>query len=88
MALFAVSTVDGAERQTSVQGVVQPICAVGHWDGYSGLYADVWGDGDYAYIPSWGSDGNEGRVHIIDISDPGNPTLASTFFVPFPSQFA
>ncbi|MCH7591558.1 MAG: hypothetical protein IH989_02100 [Planctomycetes bacterium] len=86
--LLAVSAVAGEQDPTSMQGGIQPMCAVGHWDDYSGLYSDVWGDGNYAYLPNWGADGNEGRVHIIDISDPANPTLASTFFIPPPNENA
>lgn len=86
--LSAVSPVVGEQGQSSAQGGVQAICAVGHWDGYPGLYSDVWGEGNYAYLPNWGADGNEGRVHIIDISDPANPTLASTFFIPPPNENA
>ena len=32
-----------------------PVAAfvVGSWDQYSGTYADIWGDGDYAYLPNY-----------------------------------
>ncbi len=42
---------------------------VGHWDGFDGSYADVWGDGNYAYLGSFG----HAFVHIVDLSDPGAP---------------
>ena len=42
---------------------------VGQWDGLPGPYADVWGDGDFAYIGHFG----DSAVHIVDISDPVNP---------------
>ena len=41
----------------------------------TGLYADVWGEGDYAYVGSYLGNG----VRIFDISDPTNPTLVSTY---------
>ncbi len=74
---------DGSHCATST-------CAqlVGQWDGYSGTYADIWVDGDYAYAPNWGlGDGNTARVHIIDISNPTNPVLDNTFFLPSPNEF-
>jgi hypothetical protein len=43
---------------------------VGHWDGYAGSYADVWGDGNYAYVGHFGQQ----CVNILDISNPSNPT--------------
>lgn len=38
-------------------------------------YADVWGDGDYAYVAHYG----QSRVDIVDISDPTDPQLAATY---------
>ncbi len=38
-------------------------------------YADVWGDGDFAYLAHFG----QRVVDIIDISDPQNPVLAATY---------
>ena len=70
------------------QQVTINMSLVGQWDEYNGSYGDVWAEGDYAYLPNFGSDPNGGRVHIIDISDPTTPTLASTFLVPFPNAFA
>ncbi len=50
---------------------------VGQFDPFSGnnRYADVWGEGDYAYIGSFGGLG----VGIIDISIPGAPSLAAHY---------
>ena len=42
----------------------------------STTYGDVWGDGDYAYLGTRGSEG----VFIIDISDPEHPLVASQYF--------
>ena len=42
----------------------------------STTYGDVWAEGDYAYLGTRGSQG----VFIIDISDPGNPFVASRYF--------
>lgn len=57
---------------------------VGQWSDHDHLYGDVWAEviphgphaGTYAYL---GHFFNVGGVDIIDISDPSNPTLASTF---------
>ncbi len=38
-------------------------------------YADVWGEGDYAYLGSFQTTG----VRIFNITDPTNPTLVSTY---------
>ncbi len=53
------------------------ISEVGHLDPVPGAdkYADVWGEGDYAYVGGW----NNPTVLIIDISDPANPTLVSEY---------
>ena len=50
---------------------------VGHLDPVPGAdkYADVWGEGDYAYVGGW----NHTTVLIIDISDPANPSLVSEY---------
>src|SRR5262249_50438426 len=56
----------------------------GNWNAGGPLYSDGWGervvsnDGEqfYAYL---GHYGNNNGLHIIDITDPTNPTLASTF---------
>jgi choice-of-anchor B domain-containing protein len=50
---------------------------VGQWDGFGGnnRYADVWGEGDYAYIGSFSGNG----VGIIDISNPATPVLAAHY---------
>lgn len=47
-----------------------------NWDPHPHLYADVWADGNIAYL---GHLFNQGGVDIIDISDPRNPVLLSTF---------
>ena len=60
---------------------------VGHWDGYTGINSDIWGDGDYVYMPNWPlGDGQEARVFILDISDPTNPVLDETLFLPPPNN--
>ena len=55
---------------------------VGHWDGYSGDYCDLTSDGQYAYLPNWGSrDHQTARIHIVDIGNPDRPpVLVNTFF--------
>ena len=55
---------------------------VGQWDGFAGAYADVWGDGDYAYIGSWG----DSFVQIVNISDTANPGPAVVYALPSGAQ--
>ncbi|MCH7700509.1 MAG: hypothetical protein IID37_02360, partial [Planctomycetes bacterium] len=50
---------------------------VGHWDEFDGSYADVWAEGDYAYLAERGSAG----VLILDISDPTTPVLVAEYLV-------
>ena len=56
---------------------------VGQWNGFGGTYADVWGDGDYAYVAHFHHHG----VHIVDISDPQNP-VAIEYLLPPPNDTA
>ena len=71
-----------SEVGTGHQAVV-----VGNWDGHppSQLAADVWADDrGYAYVGS-----REGpRVDIMDLSDPANPVLLTTYLVPPPNDLA
>ena len=39
------------------------------------IFADVWGDGDFAYLAHFG----QRVVDIVDISDPQNPVSAATY---------
>ena len=48
---------------------------VGSFDQAGQVYADVWGDGNFAYIAHFG----QRVVDIIDITDPANPVLAATY---------
>ncbi len=56
---------------------------VGRWDGFSGSYADVWADGDYAFVAHFGHAG----ISIVDISDPANP-VGSEYVIPPPNDTA
>ena len=38
-------------------------------------YADIWGEGDFAYIARFGVN----EINIVDIADPANPQLAATY---------
>jgi len=60
-----------------------PVTLIGQWDGFGGTYADIWGDGNFAYIGHFGHD----AVDIIDISDPGN-LVAVTYPLSAPNQGA
>ncbi len=50
-------------------GAPGQVTLLGQWDGYNGTYADVWGDGDFAYVGHFGGP----HVNIVDITDPANP---------------
>lgn len=72
--------------RTVIAGDNDPVNAefVGAWDGFGGTYADIWGDGDYAYIGHFGHHG----VHIIDISDPTAPSSVGEYLLPPPDDNA
>ena len=70
-ALFFACTGASAAEMTfnvSFQGSNDPLTGVGR-------YADVWAEGDYAYLGSFQTTG----VRIFNIADPTNPTLVSTY---------
>jgi hypothetical protein len=50
----------------------------GQWDGFTGSYADVWADGNFAYVGHFGSAG----VEILDISDPTNIVSVGPYILP------
>ena len=50
-----------------------PLDLLAHWDGHTYRYADVWAEGNYAYL---GTPYESKGVSVFDISDPANPTLA------------
>ncbi len=59
---------------------------VGQLDPYPDVknrYADVWGEGNYAYLASYRGSG----VMIIDISDPRNPRQVGFYDAPNSAQF-
>ncbi|MFT4571491.1 MAG: hypothetical protein ACI8TX_002716 [Hyphomicrobiaceae bacterium] len=62
----------------SAQEAPQSASLVGNWDGTFGEYADVWGDGDYAYVSRFGTP----TVHVIDISVPAAPVEVAEFTAP------
>ncbi len=63
----------------------QTIELVGQLDPFVGnnRYGDIWGEGDYAYIGSFAGSG----VGVIDISDPGSPSLVATYGAGAGGQF-
>ena len=56
---------------------------IGQWSGLGGSNADVWGDGDFAYLAGFG----ESKVGIVDVSDPANP-VGIVYQLPPPFQGA
>ena len=48
---------------------------VSNWDQPGANYADVWGDGDFAYVSRFG----QNRIDIVDVSDPTSPVLAAEY---------
>lgn len=60
--------------QASAQGTIK---LLGHLDPFDGdnRYADVWGEGNYAYLGSYGGNG----LMIIDISNPAAPKLVGNY---------
>ena len=60
------------------------VAVVGQWDGFEGSYADVWGDGQFAYLGHFG----DSAVHIVDISDPSNPGPGVEYVLPPPNTNA
>ncbi len=48
---------------------------VAQFDQPGQVYADVWGDGNFAYLAHFG----QRVVDIIDLTDPANPVLAATY---------
>ena len=48
---------------------------VGQFSQAGQSYADIWGDGDFAYLAHFG----QRVVDIIDLTDPANPILAATY---------
>ncbi len=48
---------------------------ISNFDQAGQSYADVWGDGDFAYLAHFG----QRVVDIVDITDPQNPVLAATY---------
>ncbi len=51
------------------------VTEVSNFDQAGQLYADVWGDGDFAYLAHF----NQRVVDIIDLTEPDNPVLAATY---------
>lgn len=86
--LILVGVVASVSSKAFAQDAPVNSTLVGTWDGYGGEYADVWGDGDYAYVASFTLlDGMIARVHIVDISTPTSPALETTYFLPSPNEF-
>lgn len=60
----------------------ETLSQIGHWDlDFDSEYADVWGDGDVAYVAQFGDAG----VHFIDISNPASPVSITEWRVPSPN---
>lgn len=63
-----------ADASASAEVMFQLVTQVDPFDG-DNRYADVWGDGNYAYIGSFNGSG----VGIIDVSTPASAFLAGTY---------
>lgn len=62
----------------TVAGAQEPplnMSEVGNYDSAGQSFADVWGQGNLAFLAHFG----QSRVDIIDISNPANPQLLSTY---------
>lgn len=57
---------------------------VGQFAEAGSLYADVWADGQFAYL----GHSRQEQVDIVNLSDPANPTLAATIILPSPNDTA
>ncbi len=57
---------------------------VGSWNDDPGDYADVWGEGDLAFLAKYG----HSRMLILDVADPTAPVLLSRYDVPPPNDAA
>ena len=55
-----------------------------HWDQDPGQYADVWADGNVAFLGQF----FDNKVHFFDISNPDNPTRFLEWVVGAPNQSA
>ncbi len=77
----AVAAPRSAASSMSLGGT--EVTLIGDWDGFGGSYADVWGDGDFAYIGHFG----DSAVNIVDITDPANP-IGMEYVLPPPNTFA
>jgi choice-of-anchor B domain-containing protein len=67
-ALSALLSMNALAGTIELVGQLDPVAGVD-------IYADVWGEGDYAYVGVYDGVG----VFIIDVSDPANPSLVSTY---------
>ncbi len=62
---------------------------VGRWDMATVAYADVWAEGDTAFVGQWGGFGGFANgVHFFDISNPAAPDRFLEWIVGPPNQFA
>ncbi len=59
------------------------VTLIGQWDGFGGGYADIWGDGDFAYIGHFGGS----AINIVDISNPASP-IGIEYVLPPPNTSA
>jgi hypothetical protein len=69
-ALGALAAVPVASQESPFN-----VSQVSNFDQSGQRYADVWGDGDYAYLAHFG----QSRVDIVDISVPSSPQLVATY---------
>src|SRR5262245_41424880 len=63
---------ESLEDRTLLDGMT----LVANWNGNGPDYADLWAEGNFAYI---GHSAAQKGVDIIDLSNPSNPVLAANF---------
>ncbi len=75
----------GRTRSATLTALTSNVMLRGQIDPFPGInrYADVWGEGNYAYLGSYNGSG----ILIIDISNPNSPSLAAHYNPPTGGRF-
>ena len=73
LGLLALTMTLGAASAALAKDPPFNMSEVSNFDQAGQIYADVWGDGDFAYLAHFA----QSRVDIIDLTDPSDPQLAA-----------